>query len=192
MYVHIGGMDLAGKTTVVNRFIASTNKPWGIRKKFLWDENPSKRAILLSQDDDSVSKGYMYLAALVEDIKHFQYPRYDTVQESCIILRSLAFWTVLGPRKLAQGFEALLPSHPKFDKSFILTADANVRLERLKERGMISFVSKTDALLVADITVLMEMEAVMVRVAKKWFGSLVIDTTSLTPAEVVELIHTKL
>lgn len=189
MYLHIGGMDLAGKTTVVNRFIASTGQPWGIRKKFLYEDNHSKHAILLSKEDGAEVRGYIFLTALKEDIQRFKRPSYNTVQESCIILRSLAFYKVLGYKKLTKAFEELLPDHPKFDVSVILTADRQARLERAKARGIASFLSATDAFLLQDMDKLLEMEAEMVKTAKKWFGSIVIDTTDLDPSQVVTKMH---
>ena len=87
-------MDLAGKTTATKNFIRRTGREWEIRRNSIVPDNP----IYLLADSlrradayDAEVLGNLYIAALMADIRSFSWPERDAIQDSTIILRSLAF-----------------------------------------------------------------------------------------------------
>lgn len=196
-YVHFEGMDLAGKTTATRNFIASTGQDWEVRRNTISQDNPIYTlADSLRRVDayDAEVLGNLYVAALMGDIRTFKYPDTHTVQDSTIILRSLAFHSVRGTPRIVEVLEDLLPHHPKFDASFIFTASIERRLERLQSRmrNEPEQVSPEDLLVIEKPEKFMAMEASLIDMARKTFHSVVIDTTSLTPDLVVDRIHENL
>lgn len=196
-YVHFEGMDLAGKTTATRNFIASTGQEWEVRRNTISLDNPIYTlADSLRRADayDAEVLGNLYVAALMGDIRTFEYPDRNTVQDSTIILRSLAFHSVRGTPRIVEVLEDLLPNHPKFDASFIFTASIEKRLERLQSRmrNEPEQVSPEDLLVIEKPEKFMAMEASLIDMARKTFHSVIIDTTSLTPDLVVDRIHENL
>lgn len=196
-YVHFEGMDLAGKTTATRNFIASTGQDWEVRRNTISQDNPIYTlADSLRRADayDAEVLGNLYVAALMGDIRTFKYPDTHTVQDSTIILRSLAFHSVRGTPRIVEVLEDLLPHHPKFEASFIFTASIERRLERLQSRmrNEPEQVSPEDLLVIEKPEKFMAMEASLIDMARKTFHSVVIDTTSLTPDLVVDRIHENL
>lgn len=196
-YIHFEGMDLAGKTTATKNFIVSSNQEWEVRRNSILMNNPIHTlADSLRRADayDAEVLGNLYLAALMGDIRSFKYPDKNTIQDSTIILRSLAFHSVRGTPRIVEVLSDMLPHHPKFDASFIFTASIEKRLERLQSRmkNEPDQVSPEDLLVVEKPEKFMAMEASLIDMAKKTFHSVVIDTTSLTPDLVIDQIYANL
>lgn len=196
-YVHFEGMDLAGKTTATKNFIASTGQNWEVRRNTISLDNPIYTlADSLRRADayDAEVLGNLYVAALMGDIRTFEYPDVNTVQDSTIILRSLAFHSVRGTPRIVEVLEDLLPNHPKFDASFIFTASIEKRLERLQSRirSEPEQVSPEDLLVIEKPEKFMAMEASLIDMARRTFHSVIIDTTSLTPDLVIDTVHANL
>lgn len=196
-YVHFEGMDLAGKTTATRNFIASTGQEWEVRRNTISLDNPIYTlADSLRRADayDAEVLGNLYVAALMGDIRTFEYPDRNTVQDSTIILRSLAFHSVRGTPRIVEVLEDLLPNHPKFDASFIFTASIEKRLERLQSRmrNEPEQVSPEDLLVIENPEKFMAMEASLIDMARRTFHSVIIDTTSLTPDLVIDTVHANL
>jgi thymidylate kinase len=193
-YLHFEGMDLAGKTTATQNFIKSTGAEWNIRRNSLSRENPIHLladSLRKAEAYDAEVLGNLYVAALMADIHSFQWPGKDTIQDSTIILRSIAFHTVRGTPRIREVLLDLLPEHPKFDASFVFTASIEKRLERLQRRIALApqEVSEEDMMVIRKPEKFLAMEAVMVDMAKMAFHSVIVDTSTLTPDMVVGVIH---
>ena len=136
-YIHIEGMDLAGKTTAIQNFIKRTGREWDVRRNSIVPDNPMYLlADSLRRADayDAEVLGNLYVAALMGDIRTFEWPNKDTIQDSTILLRSIAFHTVKGTPRVVEVLQELAPQHPIFDASFVFTADIETRLRRLQSR----------------------------------------------------------
>jgi thymidylate kinase len=193
-YIHFDGMDLAGKTTATQNFIKSTNLEWEFRRNSLSGNNP----IHLLADSlrkveayDAEVLGNLYVAALMADIRSFKWPDQNTIQDSTIILRSIAFHTVRGTPRIREVLLDLLPEHPRFDASFVFTASIEERVKRLQKRMDVSpqEVSEEDLMVIKKPEKFLAMEACLVDTAKMAFHSVIIDTSSLSADMVVGEIH---
>jgi len=189
-YIHFEGMDLAGKTTATRNFIAQSENEWDIRRNSITPDNPIHLlADSLRKIDayDAEVLGNLYVAALMGDIQSFEWPDQNTIQDSTIILRSLAYHTVTGTPRIKEVLEDILPNHPQFDASFVFTASIEERLKRLEERAT----HQPDQLSAEDFFVrdkpekFLAMEACLIDFSKKSFHSVVIDTSTLTKDEVI-------
>lgn len=192
-YIHFEGMDLAGKTTATQNFIKHTGKEWDIRRNSIVPDNPIyKLADSLRRADtyDAEVLGNLYVAALMADIRSFKWPERDTIQDSTIILRSLAFHTVRGTPRIKEVLIDMLPCHPKFDASFVFTASVEERMRRLEARraSQPEQVSPEDLLVRDKPEKFLAMEACLIDFSCKCFHSVIIDTSTLTPDMVVDKI----
>ena len=89
-YLHFEGMDLAGKTTATQNFIKSTGSEWDIRRNSLSRENPIHilaDSLRKAEVYDAEVLGNLYVAALMADIRLFQWPDKNTIQDSTIFFR---------------------------------------------------------------------------------------------------------
>ncbi len=193
LYIHFEGMDLAGKTTATKNFIEQSGREWGIRRNSIVSDNPIYQlADSLRRADayDAEVLGNLYVAALMGDIRTFEWPDRDTIQDSTIILRSLAFHTIRGTPRIKDILIDMLPYHPKFDASFVFTASIEERLKRLEMRTQYQpdQIAAEELLVLAKPKKFLEMEAYLVDFSKKHFHSMVIDTSTLTPDMVVGMI----
>lgn len=193
LFIHFDGMDLAGKSIAVNNFAKESGLDWEIRYDRLSEVNPIHtlaKSLRVEGLYNSEIIGNLYYTALMADIDRFQRPTKNTIQESTIILRSIAFHTVENTPKLANMFEDLLKRHPIFDASFILTADIEHRKERLKKRMKETpeKVTPRDMLIITNPEKFLAMESCLVNMAVKGFGSKVINTSNLTPEGVTEIV----
>lgn len=193
-YIHFEGMDLAGKTTATQNFIKSTGQEWEIRRNSLSKENPIHLlADSLRKENvyDAEVLGNLYVAALMADIRSFIWPSKDTIQDSTIILRSIAYHTVRGTPRIREVLLDLLPEHPKFDASFVFTASIEERVKRLQQR-MIKApneVSDEDMMVINKPEKFLAMEAALIDASKIAFHSVIVDTSSLTPDMVIGTIN---
>lgn len=186
-------MDLAGKTTATNYFIKQSKQDWEVRRNSIVPDNPIHRlADSLRHADayDAEVLGNLYIAALMADIRSFRWPERNTIQDSTIILRSLAFHTVKGTPRLKEILLDMVPYHPKFDVSFVFTASIEKRLERLTSRARYQpeEVSAEDLLVKKKPEKFLAMEACLVDLSQRCFHSVIIDTTTMTPDMVADKI----
>lgn len=195
-YIHFDGMDLAGKTTARRNFVQSTGKEWRIRHNRITPENPiHDLADSMRYDQESIYDaevlGNLYVAALVGDIKTFQWPEEDTIQDSTILLRSLAFHTAKGTPRLREILLDLAEDHPMFNASFVLTASIEVRKRRLDSRieNQPDELSEDDFLVARKPELFVAMEDCLIDMSKQIFNSRVIDTSELSPEAVVSIIR---
>jgi len=193
-YLHFEGMDLAGKTTATQNFIKSTGSEWDIRRNSLSRENPIHilaDSLRKAEVYDAEVLGNLYVAALMADIRLFQWPDKNTIQDSTIILRSIAFHTVRGTPRIREVLLDLLPEHPKFDSSFVFTASIEERVKRLQQRIVVAphEVSEEDMMVIHKPEKFMAMEAALIDTSRMAFHSVIVDTSTLTPDMVVGVIN---
>jgi thymidylate kinase len=192
-FLHIEGMDLAGKSTTAEKFVQASTLKWTINDKRLTQVNPiydfawgiGKKKIC-----DSDTLGYLYLADLMEDLKAFQING-NIVQDSTLLLRSLNHYKTVGNNeKLVQAFTALVPKHPMPDKSFYITANIDVRRSRLEKRisQMPGKLTANDMLIKNNPVEFIKIDESLKELSVKYFNSKVIDTSYMTEQEVVECI----
>lgn len=193
-YIHVDGMDLAGKSSSTQNFIKSTGVEWQVRKNSLSRENAIHMladSLRMENAYDAEILGNLYVVALMADVRSFQWPEQHTIQDSTIILRSIAYHTVRGTPRIKEVLIDMLPEHPKFDASFVFTASLEERIKRLQKRigeGE-QAISSEDMMVIEKPDKFMAMEAVLVDVAKQAFHSVIIDTSTLTPDMVVSEMH---
>jgi hypothetical protein len=130
------------------------------------------------------------LASVNYDIENFQKPLVDTLQDSTVSLRSIAYYVAKGNYRLADAFQKALKNHPLFDHSFVLTANKAKRIERLNERIKATphLVSDLDSAIITNPDEFFLMEKILIDTAKTIFQSKIIDTSDLTKDEVVQKI----
>jgi thymidylate kinase len=193
--VHFEGMDLAGKSLATKKFVEATGIPWEIRRNSISKDNPLfllADSLIKSKDErySAETLGNLYVAALMADIDAYKKPEQNTIQDSTIILRSMAYHTVNGTPRIAEVMRDLLPRHPKFDSSFVFTASIEARKKRLEKRmnEEPDQVTSGDLLIIRKPEKFLKMEAVLIDIATQSFHSAVIDTSTITPEEVVEKI----
>jgi thymidylate kinase len=188
MYVHFEGLDLAGKTTVCRRFCQQAKGDWMTRHNALNSENPiGQLADELRRggryNDETI--GWCYHAALLADLETYQKPKVNTLQDSTILLRSLAYHTVSGTPRLVESLLTLMGEHPRFDRSFVCVASKEIRLDRLKRRRPQNL-SPEDFIVRDDFGRFKAMEDVLIDYAKRYFDAVIIDTSDLENEESIK------
>lgn len=106
-YIHIEGLDLSGKTSVTNEIVnmrLDEGEEWVVRHRTLSDERNELQYIadkMCGQRKHSeLEVGLTYVAALRFDLDNFKYPEVNTIQESTVLLRSLAYHAIRGNSKV--------------------------------------------------------------------------------------------
>ena len=106
--IHVEGLDLAGKSTIC-RFIRDSFG-FQLRNNILVSDNPTIRETDYLRKNglmDDASLGRRYYDALKYDLEHYSDGSERIVQDSTIIVRSIAFHSVLGDPDLAESFRQL-------------------------------------------------------------------------------------
>jgi len=196
-HLHIEGMDLSGKTSLVANYIERSDSEWHVKHGILNEDNPIR-----SLADQLTSSGRysqevideLYITGIAADIETYVRPELDTIQDSVIALRALAWHVVNGNKNTADKIEALLIRHPQFDRSLYLTANMQRRQERLaiRERENPTKVNSKDLLVREDPERFARMEKILQRYVVDLFDAHIIDTSDLTPTEVLSHVEEKL
>lgn len=197
LYIHIEGMDLAGKTEQAKKLADKVGGRWEIRRNSMSAKNeiyPMINALRKSEAYDASTFGNLYVAVLMEDIRTFTQPTVNTIQDSTILLRSLAHHSIRRTPRVIDALLRLLSDHPQFDASFVLTANLEARLQRLRRRisQAPEQIASIERSLIENPTMFYEMEAYLVDYARKIFHSTVIDTSLLSSEEVTQTIFNRL
>lgn len=188
-YVHFEGMDLAGKSTAARLFAERSSEEWVVRRNSIDPNNPLFFLADSLRVDNAYSAetlGNLYVAALMADVEKFERPEVNTIQDSTILLRSMAYHTVSQTARIVEAFEDVLPTHPLFDNSFVFTASIKARQDRLQQRIRRNpeEVAPDDLMVLRKPEKFMAMEKVLVDLATMAFNATVIDTSKLTADEV--------
>ena len=179
--IHIEGLDLAGKSTIC-RFIRD-NYGFKLRNNALTEDNP----LIKTADDHRKNKtlddsvlGSLYLNVLRYDLAHYhESDQTRIVQDSTIIVRSIAFHSVVGDPKLAVAFRQLLPDHPRFTRSCVLRSSDEVRLKRLQGRCSRKHDSPEDHLIYTSPELFHKMENIIIDLVCNEFGGTIIDSSEM-------------
>ena len=178
--IHVEGLDLAGKSTIC-RFIRDSFG-FQLRNNILVSDNPTIRETDYLRKNglmDDASLGRRYYDALKYDLEHYSDGSERIVQDSTIIVRSIAFHSVLGDPDLAESFRQLLPLHPRFTKSVVLVASDEVRLKRLEGRCSRKNDSPEDYLIKSNPDVFHRMENIIIDLVVNRFGGAIIDSSNM-------------
>ena len=178
--IHVEGLDLAGKSTVCRYLVAKSGAQH--RNNTLLSSSPIHvQAELLRKRDllDPAGLGWIYYGCMLFDLENYVVPDAPVVQDSTILLRSIAYHEVFGDRALAAKFRMLLPRHPRFAYSCVLVASDEVRLSRLEGRCSRHNDNPEDFLIRRDPAGFHEMERILVETAREHFGAETIDTSFL-------------
>ena len=192
-FLHIEGMDLAGKSTVSNKIADKSVLEWVINDKKLNQSNPLYD-FALEQGEKNIYNsdimGYLYLVALMEDLRTFKHET-NIIQDSTLLLRSLNYYKTLGKNDdLVRAFASLVSKHPKPNKSFYLTADINTRRNRLENRILSTpkKITTIDMLIKNDPKKFIWLDKSLMDLSVNYFNSYIIDTSKMSETEVVEKI----
>lgn len=193
MRILFEGLDLAGKSTVCRRFREQAAGDWTIRRNALALGNRVHAlADELRKADglEDEALGWLYLAALRADIALLETegaPSGNILQDSTILVRSLAHHTACGRTKLVQLFRSLADSFPRFDHVFLCVADRDTRLKRLAKRRKTEL-SPEDFLVRDDYDRFQSMEGVVTDFVTTQLGGIVIDTSGLEQEERLSMV----
>ncbi|HYH75796.1 MAG TPA: hypothetical protein VD735_07620 [Candidatus Saccharimonadales bacterium] len=196
-YMHLEGMDLSGKTTTAARYAEQSPLDWRVNHNSISEHNPIyELADKLRLEDayDPEVVGNVYVAALMGDMRTFERPSgINVIQDSTIVLRSLAYHTVKKTPRLGSMLQDIAAEHPRFDASFYLYADMDARRDRLAQRQAERpwEVAEDDLMILKDPKRFEDMEAMLQHWSTTIFNSTVIDTTEMTPMQVHNAIADK-
>jgi thymidylate kinase len=193
MHILFEGLDLAGKSTVCRRFAQQAAGTWAIRRNAMAKENRVQAfADELRKADalEDEALGWLYLAALRADIALLAQEPQDVgniVQDSTILVRSLAHHTARNRTHLAEEFRSLKDLLPRFDHVFLCVADRDTRLRRLQKRRKTEL-SPEDFLVRDDYGRFQQMEQLVADFITGELGGTLIDTSGLENEERLSMV----
>jgi guanosine-3',5'-bis(diphosphate) 3'-pyrophosphohydrolase len=194
MYIHLEGLDLAGKSTICRRLqkrIPDLVKRHNtlLEHNPIYDKADNFRKNFSGHDGLSEELiGMIYYAALRVDLDEYIPPLQPTIQDSTIILRSIVFHSSNGNKELSKRFENLLPKHPQFGKSFVLVASRETRLHRLEQRISRKNDAPDDYIVRDDYPRFKAMEEYLIELAKQYFNADIIETEFLETPDISDQI----
>lgn len=189
--IHIEGMDLAGKSTATaalgKKFDASVRHNSLVPANEIYDLADRLRR---AGDVGLATLGHLYVASLARDLELLRPVSEAVVQDSTILLRSAAFYRVLGDLRLVRDLTSMVETHPLFGVGIVLTASIEARVERLKMRARLSHeeVAADGLAVLRSPHKFLAMESALIDYATTRFDAHVIDTSNLSPTEVVDRI----
>lgn len=189
-FICVEGMDLSGKSTVVKNLVEE--EKFVPRRYVLTPDNPYyKLAESMNEDGTHTAEelGNMYVQALRHDVATFKRPTEDTVQESSLLLRSFAYHAARETPRIPEILEEIAMEHPKFDKTFILSASMEARKSRLENRIRLGeYVSKEDLIVITDPEKFMIRNRYLIEIARAYFSPETIDTSKMTSRQVTDRV----
>lgn len=194
--VLVEGLDLSGKTSACRVLVGELSPTPDHRRNALTRGNPLYDIADRLRRERGLSGtylGHLYVAALALDLEHYVLPEKITIQESTIGLRSFAHYAARGDEDIAMAFATLLDDdrHPKFACSVVLTASIPARRARLEKRRREApeEIADDDLAVITTPDTFQRMEDILIREAISRYSAAVIDTSSMTAAEVVAAIR---
>ncbi len=178
MRILFEGLDLAGKSTVCRIVRDAIGGDCLIRHNSLLADNPVyelANRLRLTSGADSACLGFLYYAALRYDLQHHREDHRDIIQDSTILLRSLAYHRAHGTPHLPSLLEEARPLHPRFDAAFVCvvsreTREARLALRREENLGPEDFIFQKRPAVFA------KMEEALRECAGAWFGAVTLRT----------------
>lgn len=180
--LHIEGLDLSGKSTLCRLLRDRMGAEMRVNSLMPPGVNSIHAAAERLRKADAIPAaplGGIYYAALLRDLELYELPSSPVVQDSSLILRSIAFHSVFGDRALAEAFRALLPRHPRFGATVVLWASDEVRRSRLEGRCSRRNDNPEDFLVIRDPDGFHRMQDVLFETAQREFGATLVDTSFL-------------
>lgn len=198
MRILIEGLDLAGKSTVCRRFLEQARGSWLLRRNSLVENNrvyaladELRRADALADEP----LGWLYLAALRADLTELAASPPDSdrdiLQDSMILVRSVAHHAARGRTELVRQFIDLVPELPRFDHAFVCVADRETRLRRLAKRRPENL-GPDDFIVRDDFATFNRMQEQVIDLVTMHLGGMVIDTSGLENEERLAMIFDRL
>ena len=178
--IHLEGLDLAGKSTI-SSLLASRLNAVHRRNSLIEGNHLHQKAEIMRKNKtiDNESLSWVYYACMLIDIEKFKSPEKPCIQDSTIILRSLAYNKAKGKNELAAAFEEKLSVHPRFTLSIILSASDEVRLKRLEGRISRGNDNPEDFIIRDKPELFHAMNDCLCEYAMKYFNAVIIDTSKL-------------
>lgn len=191
-YLHIEGMDLAGKSTIANIIARQSGVDWRIYNNCLSQNNSIQqfeKKIRKQKIYDDEIYGYLHYITLLADIKYFDLKE-NVIQDSMLLLRSINYHKEKNNNDLVQLFEELAPKHPTPNTSIYLTADIESRKKRLLKRinDNSKQLTKNDILILNDSETFEKRDKMLMELSQTYFNSIVVDTSYMTETETVDYI----
>jgi thymidylate kinase len=192
--IHIEGMDLAGKSTATRGLLSQRPRAVLRRNALTVNNSIYDLADELRRKDRATSEalGHLYIAALMHDLDHLVIDGEPTVQDSTILLRSLAFNTQIGAKQVVDALLDLVAAHPRFGATVVLTASLEARYERLakRQRELPDEVAPDDLMIHDAPEMFLAMEQSLIAYARELFDATIVDTSRLEPDAVLAAVET--
>lgn len=189
----IEGMDLSGKTTIVEQLSSLIDKSV-VRRRTISEKSQiydftvaqSKAGTL---HIDLISQ--LYKLAISEDLYNYQPADEEIVlQDSYFALRSYAYAKEKGDNVLAQDIYKLLKLYPKPELTFYLTATTEERLKRNQKRDKpMAYMEK---LLLTNPHRFESIESYLKDITTSLFNAEIINTQDRTSEEIALYIFNKI
>jgi thymidylate kinase len=187
--LHVEGMDLSGKTTVAREVMKRA--PFAYRHNNIASHEISKLGLAVDEMSESgkyspttISIGYV--ASILADIDSFNLPNKNTIQDSAAVIRCMSRLAVDNQHELFTILhDDAVTRHPRFTKSFYLTASIDERIRRLRNSEN---PSQNDLLLAHDTDKFLAMEEAAMNYSVELFDATIINTTHLDPREIAVII----
>lgn len=182
MFILFEGLDLSGKSTLCRAL--RDRLGWEMRRNSLLPpgSNPAHaraESARLNREAPESEIGRLYWEAVRADLGAYQPTGQPRIQDSTILLRSIAHHEAAGNRELAAAFRSLLPSHPVPLLAFVCRASREVRLRRLEGRISRKNDADEDFFIRDDPERFAKMEASLEQAAQQQFGAEILDTSFL-------------
>ncbi len=176
------GLDLAGKSTICRLIQQRLGEHWFIRRNSIVLDNPVynlANKLRLQGTYDDLSLGYLYHAALKFDLSIYAEEsaasRPYIIQDSTIIMRSIAFHQASGNLDLAKLFFDSICDFPIFDHVFVCRVSHEERLSRLALRRKENL-SSEDYLVATQPGLFYKMESILIDILHSRYHAIDLNT----------------
>lgn len=191
-YLHIEGMDLAGKSTIANIIANKSGLNWKIYNNCLSQNNiiqQFEKQIRKQKIYDDEIYGYLHYVTLLADIKYFEL-KDNVIQDSMLLLRSINYHKEKNNKELVELFEKIAHKHPVPNASIYLTANIDMRMKRLLTRmeNNLNLLTKNDVLILNDTAKFEHRDKILMELSQKYFNSMVLDNSDMTEDETANVI----
>lgn len=201
--IHLEGLDLSGKTSVAYK-ILERKESW-VRRYTTLLEKIEDNPYLIKADrlnnsgsPDEYSLFKLYYQAMVYDAENIPAQKNPLIQDSTILVRSLAGLSVsqYSASDLLEKMLNVGKKYPSFSYSVILTCTHEARLERLNhKRNNLKpeeRLVKDDLLIESDPQKFFAKESALVKYSQRIFKSEILDTSKVTIEEISDYILSRL